>query len=171
MERLPTSEELHKGGGARLSRASSTARAGEQPRSFIQANQPIYTKTPERRPFGGTGADSAKIMQELRHRVQNLERELAARSRSHGDISRSHGDVSRSRTRSPSRRYESRERSSTKHKDEVYTQATSRSTRGRSKSHGESQKGKAKETAGTHYHGSHSFPPLDPQGPAFEEFR
>ncbi|XP_072072956.1 uncharacterized protein [Arachis hypogaea] len=29
------------------------------------------------RPFGGTGGDSAIIMQELRHRVQNLERQLA----------------------------------------------------------------------------------------------
>ncbi|XP_072054262.1 uncharacterized protein [Arachis hypogaea] len=33
------------------------------------------------RPFGGTGGDSAIIMQELRHRVQNLERQLADRER------------------------------------------------------------------------------------------
>ncbi|XP_057742889.1 uncharacterized protein LOC130961172 [Arachis stenosperma] len=35
-----------------------------------------HTRT---RPFGGTGGDSAIIMQELRHRVQNLERQLADR--------------------------------------------------------------------------------------------
>ncbi|XP_015960978.1 uncharacterized protein LOC107484941 [Arachis duranensis] len=33
------------------------------------------------RPFGGTGGDSAIIMQELRHRVQNLERQLADQER------------------------------------------------------------------------------------------
>ncbi|XP_052109199.1 uncharacterized protein LOC107460736 [Arachis duranensis] len=32
-------------------------------------------------PFGGTGGDSAIIMQELRHRVQNLERQLADQER------------------------------------------------------------------------------------------
>ncbi|XP_015973730.1 uncharacterized protein LOC107496921 [Arachis duranensis] len=37
-----------------------------------------HTRT---RPFGGTGGDSAIIMQELRHRVQNLERQLADRER------------------------------------------------------------------------------------------
>nr|XP_025607856.1 pre-mRNA-splicing factor CWC21-like [Arachis hypogaea] len=127
MERLSTSEELRERGGARLSRASSSARTTEHPCSSVHPNQQIYTKTPERRPFGGTGADSTKIMQELRHRVQNLERELAARSQSHGDVSHSRGDTSQSRTRprSPSRRLESRERSPTKH-DEAHTQATSR---------------------------------------------
>nr|XP_025672873.1 uncharacterized protein LOC112772193 [Arachis hypogaea] len=37
-----------------------------------------HTRT---RPFGETGGDSAIIMQELRHRVQNLERQLADRER------------------------------------------------------------------------------------------
>ncbi|XP_072052119.1 uncharacterized protein [Arachis hypogaea] len=37
-----------------------------------------HTRT---RPFGGTGGDSAIIMQELRHRVQNLERQLADQER------------------------------------------------------------------------------------------
>ncbi|XP_057732953.1 uncharacterized protein LOC130948261 [Arachis stenosperma] len=37
-----------------------------------------HTRT---RPFGGTGGDSAIIIQELRHRVQNLERQLADRER------------------------------------------------------------------------------------------
>ncbi|XP_072066657.1 uncharacterized protein [Arachis hypogaea] len=50
MERSLTSEELCEGGGTRLSRASSTARAGEQPRFSVQPNQQMYTKTPERRP-------------------------------------------------------------------------------------------------------------------------
>ncbi|XP_016196297.1 pre-mRNA-splicing factor CWC21-like [Arachis ipaensis] len=125
MERLPTSKELREGGGARLSRASSTARAAEHPQSSVQPNQLIYTKTPERRPFGGTEADSAKIMQELRHRVQNLEQELAARSRS------------RTRTRSPSRKPGSRERSPTK-RDEAHMQATSRPHQDNTKSHRES---------------------------------
>ncbi|XP_016172578.1 uncharacterized protein LOC107614968 [Arachis ipaensis] len=37
------------------------------------------TRSQERRPFGGTGDNSARIMQELRHRMQNLERQLADR--------------------------------------------------------------------------------------------
>ena len=76
-----------------MSRASSTARAAEHPRPSIQPNQ-MYTQTPERRPFGGTGADSAKIMQELRHIVQNFERELAARDQSHEKASHSRGGAS-----------------------------------------------------------------------------
>ncbi|XP_025679075.1 uncharacterized protein [Arachis hypogaea] len=85
-------------------------------------------------------------MQELRHRVQNLERELAARSRSHRDVSHSRDDASQSHTltRSPSRRLESRERSPTK-RNEAHTQATSQPHQGRSEGRGESQSGKAKK--------------------------
>ncbi|XP_057756314.1 uncharacterized protein LOC130975555 [Arachis stenosperma] len=47
------------------------------------ASQGGRRRSPHRRtgtrPFGGTGGDSAIIMQELRHRVQNLERQLADR--------------------------------------------------------------------------------------------
>ncbi|XP_057755816.1 uncharacterized protein LOC130974998 [Arachis stenosperma] len=49
------------------------------------ASQGGRRRSPHRRtrtrPFGGTGGDSAIIMQELRHRVQNLERQLAERER------------------------------------------------------------------------------------------
>ncbi|XP_072071983.1 uncharacterized protein [Arachis hypogaea] len=37
------------------------------------------TRSPERRPFRGTGDNSTRIMQELRHRMQDLERRLADR--------------------------------------------------------------------------------------------
>ncbi|XP_057719076.1 uncharacterized protein LOC130933462 [Arachis stenosperma] len=53
--------------------AASVASQGGRRRSPRQ-----HTRT---RPFGGTGGDSAVIMQELRHRVQNLERQLANRER------------------------------------------------------------------------------------------
>ncbi|XP_057719456.1 uncharacterized protein LOC130933865 [Arachis stenosperma] len=53
--------------------AASIASQGGRRRSPRQ-----HTRT---RPFGGTGGDSAVIMQELRHRVQNLERQLANRER------------------------------------------------------------------------------------------
>nr|XP_025678458.1 uncharacterized protein LOC112778345 [Arachis hypogaea] len=91
----------------------------------------MYTQTPERRhPFGETGADSAKIMQELRHRVQNLERELAARDQSQENASHSHGGASQShaRTHSPSRARDSQGRSLIRD-EETHTQATSRTAR------------------------------------------
>ncbi|XP_025636499.1 uncharacterized protein [Arachis hypogaea] len=142
MERHITSEELREGGGACLSRASSTACDAEHPRPSVHPNQ-MYTQTPERRrPFGRTGADSAKIMQELRHRVQNLEQELAARDQSQGNASRSHGGASQSHARthsSPSRARDSQGRSLTRH-EETHTQATSRTTRSKSESRWGSQK-------------------------------
>ncbi|XP_015950343.1 uncharacterized protein LOC107475223 [Arachis duranensis] len=141
MERPITSKELREGGRACLSRESSTAHAVEHPRPSVQPNQ-MYTQTPERRPFGGTGADNAKIMQELRHRVQNLERELVARGQSHENAGHSHGGASRSHacTRSPSRAQDSQGRSLTRH-EEAHTQATSKPTRSRSEGRGRSQKG------------------------------
>ncbi|XP_020963375.1 uncharacterized protein LOC110265001 [Arachis ipaensis] len=67
------------------------------------------TQTHERRPFGGTGDNHARIMQELRHRMQDLERRLAERERDQRSPERS-PTRSRSRSRSrrtPSPRYES----------------------------------------------------------------
>ncbi|XP_057719323.1 uncharacterized protein LOC130933720 [Arachis stenosperma] len=58
--------------------------AGAEGAAFV-ASQRGRRRSPHRhtrtRPFGGTGGDSAIIMQELRHRVQNLERQLADRER------------------------------------------------------------------------------------------
>ncbi|XP_016168942.1 pre-mRNA-splicing factor 38B-like [Arachis ipaensis] len=59
------------------------------------------TQTHERRPFGGTGDNHARIMQELRHRMQDLERRLAERERDQRSPERS---PTRSRSRSRSRR-------------------------------------------------------------------
>nr|XP_025685562.1 uncharacterized protein LOC112786397 [Arachis hypogaea] len=59
------------------------------------------TQAHERRPFGGTGDNHARIMQELCHRMQDLERRLADRERDQRTPERSH---SRSRSRSRSRR-------------------------------------------------------------------
>nr|XP_025670516.1 uncharacterized protein LOC112770362 [Arachis hypogaea] len=59
------------------------------------------TQTHERRPFGGTGDNHARIMQELRHRMQDLERRLAERERDQRTPERS---PTRSRSRSRSRR-------------------------------------------------------------------
>nr|XP_025665236.1 uncharacterized protein LOC112763907 [Arachis hypogaea] len=59
------------------------------------------TQTHERRPFGGTGDNHARIMQELRHRMQDLERRLAERERDQRSPERS---PTRSRSRSCSRR-------------------------------------------------------------------
>ncbi|XP_072076753.1 uncharacterized protein [Arachis hypogaea] len=59
------------------------------------------TQTHERRPFGGTGDNHAKIMQELRHRMQDLERRLAERERDQRTPEQS---PTRSRSRSRSRR-------------------------------------------------------------------
>ncbi|XP_016173812.1 serine/arginine-rich splicing factor 11-like [Arachis ipaensis] len=59
------------------------------------------TQTYERRPFGGTGDNHARIMQELRHRMQDLECRLAERERDQRSPERS---PTRSRSRSRSRR-------------------------------------------------------------------
>ncbi|XP_072087012.1 uncharacterized protein [Arachis hypogaea] len=59
------------------------------------------TQTHERRPFEGTGDNHARIMQELRHRMQDLERRLAERERDRRSPERS---PTRSRSRSRSRR-------------------------------------------------------------------
>nr|XP_025628724.1 uncharacterized protein LOC112721918 [Arachis hypogaea] len=59
------------------------------------------TQTHERRPFGGTGDNHARIMQELRHRMQDLERRLAEREHEQRSPERS---PTRSRSRSRSRR-------------------------------------------------------------------
>ncbi|XP_057723381.1 uncharacterized protein LOC130939280 [Arachis stenosperma] len=61
------------GRAAAVEGAASVASQGGRRRSPHR-----HTRT---RPFGGTGGDSAIIMQELRHRVQNLERQLADRER------------------------------------------------------------------------------------------
>ncbi|XP_072056316.1 uncharacterized protein [Arachis hypogaea] len=61
------------------------ARAAGAEGAASVASQRGGRRSPQRhattRPFGGTGGDSAIIMQELRHRVQNLERQLADRER------------------------------------------------------------------------------------------
>ncbi|XP_025647373.1 uncharacterized protein [Arachis hypogaea] len=59
------------------------------------------TQSHERRPFGGTGDNHARIMQELRHRMQDLKRRLADRERDQHTPEQSH---SRSHSRSRSRR-------------------------------------------------------------------
>ncbi|XP_072072086.1 uncharacterized protein [Arachis hypogaea] len=67
------------------------------------------TQTHERRPFGGTGDNHARIMQELRHRMQDLERRLADREHDQRTLEQS-PTSSRSRSRSrrtPSPQYES----------------------------------------------------------------
>ncbi|XP_057723678.1 uncharacterized protein LOC130939602 [Arachis stenosperma] len=61
--------------GAGAEGAASVASLRGRRRSPRQHTEQ-HTRT---RPFGGTGSDSAIIMQELRHRVQNLERQLANR--------------------------------------------------------------------------------------------
>nr|XP_025664700.1 uncharacterized protein LOC112763179 [Arachis hypogaea] len=58
------------------------------------------TRSPERRPFGGTGDNHARIMQELCHRMQDLERRLADREHRQQTPESSHSrSVSRSRSR------------------------------------------------------------------------
>ncbi|XP_025664003.1 uncharacterized protein [Arachis hypogaea] len=71
MDVVPGPEDQGRGAGAEG--AASVASLRGRRRSPRQRTEP-HTRT---RPFGGTGADSAIIMQELRHRVQNLERQLA----------------------------------------------------------------------------------------------
>nr|XP_025679639.1 uncharacterized protein LOC112779552 [Arachis hypogaea] len=65
------------GRGAGAEGAASVASLRVRRRSPRQLTEQ-HTRT---RPFGGTGGDSAIIMQELRHRVQNLERQLADQER------------------------------------------------------------------------------------------
>ncbi|XP_057720268.1 uncharacterized protein LOC130934748 [Arachis stenosperma] len=59
--------------GAGVEGAASVASLRGRRRFPRQRTEP-HTRA---RPFGGTGGDSAIIMQELRHRVQNLEQQLA----------------------------------------------------------------------------------------------
>ncbi|XP_015954782.1 uncharacterized protein LOC107479145 [Arachis duranensis] len=63
--------------GAGAEGAASVASLRGRRRSPRQHTEQ-HTRT---RPFGGTGGDSAIIMQELRHRVQNLERQLGDQER------------------------------------------------------------------------------------------
>ncbi|XP_020989627.1 uncharacterized protein LOC110276866 [Arachis duranensis] len=58
-------------------------------------------RQPEKRPFGGTGSDRARIIQELRHRVQNLERKVAVRERRQSTPSLEHSRPSQRREGSP----------------------------------------------------------------------
>ncbi|XP_072076456.1 uncharacterized protein [Arachis hypogaea] len=67
------------------------------------------TQTHERRPFGGTGDNHAKIMQELCHRMQDLERRLAEREHDQRTPKQS---PTRSRSRSRSRGEEDARRES-----------------------------------------------------------
>ncbi|XP_057745309.1 uncharacterized protein LOC130963178 [Arachis stenosperma] len=68
------------GDGAEPRGAASVASSCERTRSPLRQPEPS-SRSQERRPFGGIGSDSARIIQELRHRVQNLERQLADQGR------------------------------------------------------------------------------------------
>nr|XP_025651858.1 probable splicing factor, arginine/serine-rich 5 [Arachis hypogaea] len=81
-----------------------TERRGEasaaSPRQRTRSPPRRTTRSPERRPFGGTGNNSARIMQELRHRMQDLERRLADREHHQQTPESSYSrSVSRSRSR------------------------------------------------------------------------
>ncbi|QHO20837.1 serine/arginine repetitive matrix protein 2-like [Arachis ipaensis] len=87
----------------RIGKVASVASSRERTRSPLRQPE-LPSRSHERRPFGGTGSDSARIIQELRHRMQNLEREVASRER-HQPAPR------QERSRSPQRRGRSPRRS------------------------------------------------------------
>ncbi|XP_015955738.1 uncharacterized protein LOC107480118 [Arachis duranensis] len=75
MDVVPGPGDQGRGAGAEGAASVASLRGR---RRFPRQHTEPHTRT---RPFGGTGGDSAIIMQELRHRVQNLERQLADQER------------------------------------------------------------------------------------------